>query len=185
MLAYALIYANLTGVLGVLALTAVEKLACARYACPGGGGGCYRFLCRGCLLAQTLLMEKVSWCRRTLARSTSSHACRVGYAAGRVFAWVRWFTGRCGTRATGRGSLVKKKQKKSDPELAVEARLRSLKRESPHFSVQHLNSISSLITVDPSGRTDCGRLATLLLRVAWIPVSPENVRCGPSRPIMH
>jgi len=103
MLAYALIYANLTGVLGVLAITgAVEKLALRKVRWPGGGGGCYRFLCRGLSARADAVMEIGSWCRRTSGKST--------FAALRVLCRCRGLRPGCGgsrvaagTRATGRG----------------------------------------------------------------------------------
>lgn len=167
MLAYALVYANLTGVLGTLVLVHLVELPALRKLplIPVVTVGVILFAAVGCLLAQTVLMEigfivpQHFWREYLLT-------LRVAMPLGVVFGSGALVHG----SLRGRVQLMEKQlvEKEAAEErtrkLAMEARLRSLEaRIHPHFLFNTLNSISSLIAVDPARAEQIvGRLAVLL-----------------------
>jgi LytS/YehU family sensor histidine kinase len=166
-LAYALIYANLTGILGTWVMSGLaERMALHKsHLVPAVAVGIIVFTALGCLLAQTLLMmiglvvPQHFWLEYF-------HTLRIAMPLAVVF----------GLGAVVHGSLrerlqvmEKKLHEKELAEertckLAAEARLRSLEsRIHPHFLFNTLNSISSLIAVNPvRAEQIVGRLALLL-----------------------
>lgn len=165
-LAYALVYANLTGLLGVWALSALaEKLALRSPLSPVVAVGVILLSALGCLLAQVLLMQ-IGFVVPQHFWMEYARTLRVAMPLALVF-WLG---------AVVHGSLrervqlmeVKLHEKEVAEEraqkLAVEARLRSLEsRIHPHFLFNTLNSISSLIAVNPARAEQIvGRLAALL-----------------------
>jgi sensor histidine kinase YesM len=166
-LAYALIYANLTGLLGTWLLGGLaERLALRKFPIvPTVVVGVIVFSALGCLLAQALLMAiglvvpQHFWQEyfRTL---------RVAMPLAVVFGLGAVVHG----SLRGRVQLMEEKLHEKEiaeeraRKLAVEARLRSLEsRIHPHFLFNTLNSISALIAVDPARAEQIvGRLAVLL-----------------------
>jgi sensor histidine kinase YesM len=166
-LAYALVYANLTGVLGLLIVgdfavrLAQRKIPLAPFVTVG----IVLVTAVGCLLAQTLL--------RVLGFGMPSHFWREYFATLR-FAMPLAVVFGLGALVHGslRGRVQEMEAKLHEKEmaeeraqkLAAEARLRSLEsRIHPHFLFNTLNSISSLIAIDPAqAEQTVGRLATLL-----------------------
>ena len=167
LLAYALVYANLSGAIGVLLFGGLaERLALRKVPLvPLVAGGVIAAIALGCLLAQTLLME-IGFVVPPHFWREYFHTLRVVTPLAIVF----------GLGATVHASLRARMQQMEEKlhekavaeeralKLAAEARLRSLEsRIHPHFLFNTLNAISSLIAVDPA-RADqivC-RLATLL-----------------------
>jgi sensor histidine kinase YesM len=166
-LAYALVYANLTGLLGTWVLGGLaERLDLRKFPLiPTMAVGILVFAALGCLLAQALLAG-------------------IGVAVPQHF-WQEYFrtlrvalplAGVFGLGALVHGSLRDRLQRtearlhekevaeERAQKLAAEARLRSLEsRIHPHFLFNTLNSISSLIAVNPARAEQIvGRLATLL-----------------------
>jgi len=166
-LAYSLVYANLTGVLGILLMgKLVERMFLHKFPLfPSVILSLVAFVAVGCLGAQLLLM----WIGFVVPRNFWAeylHTLRIATPLAGVF---------------GLGALVhallrdrvelaeKQLHEKAVAEerarkLAAEARLRSLEaRIQPHFLFNTLNSISALIAVNP-GRAEqiVGRLSTLL-----------------------
>ena len=166
-LAYALVYANLTGALGVLVLGGLaERLALRKLPLiPVVGRGHHRVAALGCLIAQTLLMEigfvipQHFW-PEYFTRCASP--CPWPWCS----AWARWSMDRCGNAYNlwRRRLHEKEVAEERAQKLAAEARLRSLEsRIHPHFLFNTLNSISSLIAVNPARAEQIvGRLAVLL-----------------------
>ncbi len=165
-LAYALVYANLTGALGVLVLGGLaERLALRNPLAPVVAVGVILFAALGCLLSQVLLMEiglvipQHFWAEYV-------HTLRVALPLAAVFGLGAMVHG----SLRGRIQLMEEKlhEKEVNEErtrkLAVEARLRSLEsRIHPHFFFNTLNSISSLIAVNPARAEQIvGQLAALL-----------------------
>jgi sensor histidine kinase YesM len=166
-LAYSLVYANLTGVLGMfvinalLARTPLRKLPLfpAMFLCI------ILFIPVGCLLAQTLLMAigmvvpQHFWLEylRTL---------RVALPLAAVFGLgaLAHALLRERVRVAEEKFHEKEAAEERARKLAVEARLRSLEsRIHPHFLFNTLNSISALIAVNPArAERIVGRLAGLL-----------------------
>jgi sensor histidine kinase YesM len=166
-LTYALVYANLTGLLGTWVLGGLaERLDLRKFPLvPTMTVGILVFAALGCLLAQALLAG-------------------IGFAVPQNF-WQEYFrtlrvalplAGVFGLGALVHGSLRDRLQRtearlhekevaeERAQKLAVEARLRSLEsRIHPHFLFNTLNSISSLIAVNPARAEQIvGRLAVLL-----------------------
>ena len=166
-LVYALVYANLTGLLGTWVLGGLaERLDPRKFPLiPTMAVGILVFAALGCLLAQALLAG-------------------IGVAVPQHF-WQEYFqtlrvalplAGVFGLGALVHGSLRDRLQRtearlhekevaeERAQKLAVEARLRSLEsRIHPHFLFNTLNSISSLIAVNPARAEQIvGRLAVLL-----------------------
>jgi sensor histidine kinase YesM len=166
-LAYALVYSNLTGLLGTWVLGGLaERLDPRKFPLvPTMAVGVLVFSAFGCLLAQALLAG-------------------IGVAVPQHF-WQEYFrtlrvalplAGVFGLGALVHGSLrdrlhrteaklhEKEVAEERAQKLSVEARLRSLEsRIHPHFLFNTLNSISSLIPVNPARAEQIvGRLAVLL-----------------------
>ena len=167
MLAYSLIYANLTGALGLLLLSwFVQRLVLPKFAVvPVAMLGVVLFTAVGCLGAQTLLLA-IGFVVPRHFWPEYFHTLRVAMLLAIVFGLGALL------HALLLGQVQEMKEKLREKEaaeeharkLAVEARLRSLEsRIHPHFLFNTLNSISSLIAVNPSRAEQIvGRLATLL-----------------------
>jgi len=166
-LAYALVYANLTGLLGTWVLGGLaERLDLRRFPLvPTMTVGILVFAALGCLLAQALLagigfvVPQHFWQEylRTL---------RVALPLAGVFGLGALVHGSLRDRLHRTEARLHEKEVAEEraQKLAVEARLRSLEsRIQPHFLFNTLNSISSLIAVNPARAEQIvGRLATLL-----------------------
>jgi len=166
-LAYALVYANLTGLLGTWVLGGLaERFYLRKYPpVPAVAVGILVFAAFGCLLAQALLagigvaVPQYFWQEyfRTL---------RVSLPLAAVFGLGAFVHG----SLRGRVQLMEERLHEKEvaeeraKKLAAEARLRSLEsRIHPHFLFNTLNSISSLIAVNPARAEQIvGRLAGLL-----------------------
>jgi len=165
-LVYSLIYANLTGILGMLILGVVaERLLRNRSIFPLMVAAILVITPLGCLLAETLQMA-IGFVVPQHFWKEYLHTLRVAMPLAIVFG-----TGAT-VHASLRGQVEKMEEKLREKEvaeerarkLAAEARLHSLEsRIQPHFLFNTLNSISSLIAIDP-GRAEqiVGRLANLL-----------------------
>jgi two-component system, LytTR family, sensor histidine kinase AlgZ len=165
--AIALVYANVTGVAAVAIFpVVVEKLAPRKVPLlPLVMVSCIVFAAAGSLLAQTVLflldvaVPPFFW--REYSR-TMGAAMPLALA----FGLGAFFYGSMRERL--RDSQERLREKGINEEralkLAAEAKLRSLEsRIHPHFLFNTLNSISSLIAVDPARAEQVvGRLATLL-----------------------
>lgn len=165
-LTYALVYANLTGALGVLVLGGLaERLAPRGPLVPVVAMGVIAFAALGCLLAQTLLME-IGFVIPQHFWAEYVHTLRVAMPLAAVFGLGAMVHG----SLRGRVQLMEEKLHEKEVteerarKLAAEARLRSLEsRIHPHFLFNTLNSISSLIAVNPARAEQIvGRLAALL-----------------------
>jgi sensor histidine kinase YesM len=166
-MAYALIYANLTGLLGTWILGGLaERLDLHKFPLvPTVGVGILAFTALGCLLAQALLaglgfvVPLHFWAEyfRTL---------RVALPLAVVFGLGAAVHGSLRDRMQLMEERLHEKEVAEEraQKLSVEARLRSLEsRIHPHFLFNTLNSISSLIAVNPDRAEQIvGRLATLL-----------------------
>jgi len=167
MLAYALIYANLTGLLGILAIGGVvEKLAPRKVPLiPVVAVGVILSAAFGCLVAQTLLMEIGVVVPRYFWQEYFQ-TLRIAMPLAMVFGLGALVHGTLRDRVQlAEAELrVKAADEARAQKLAVEARLRSLEsRIHPHFLFNTLNSISSLTAVDPvQAEKIVGRLAALL-----------------------
>jgi len=166
-LAYALVYANLTGLLGTWLLGGLaERFYVRKYPpFPVAAVGILVFAAFGCLLAQALLagigvaVPHYFWPEyfRTL---------RVALPLAAVFGLGAFVHG----SLRGRVQIVEERLHEKEiaeeraRKLAAEARLRSLEsRIRPHFLFNTLNTISSLIAVNPARAEQIvGRLAELL-----------------------
>jgi len=167
MLAYALVYANLTGVLGFFLLGGlVERLVFRKVPLvPVAAVGILVFSAVGCLLAQTLLMEiglvipQHFWWEYV-------HTLRVAMPLAILFGLGALVHGLLRARIQLMKESLHEKEvtEERTRKLAAEARLRSLEsRIHPHFLFNTLNSISSLIAVNPARAEQIvGRLAALL-----------------------
>jgi two-component system, LytTR family, sensor histidine kinase AlgZ len=167
LLAYVLFYANVTGVLGIWAMgrlvqgLALRKLPLGPYV----AGGIIVFTALGCLLAQVLSMEMGYVIPQNFWREYF-HTLRVAAPLAIVFGLGAF----AHESLRGRAQLMEEKlhEKEAAEErtrkLAGEARLRTLEsRIHPHFLFNTLNSISSLIAVNPvRAEQIVGRLAALL-----------------------
>lgn len=166
-LAYALVYANLTGLLGTWLLGGlVERLNPRKFPLvPTMAVGILVFAALGCLLAQALLaaigvaVPQHFWQEyfRTL---------RLALPLAAVFGLGAVVHGSLRGRVQIMEAQLHEKEiaEERAQKLAVEARLRSLEsRIHPHFLFNTLNSISSLIAVNPvRAEQIVGRLAVLL-----------------------
>jgi two-component sensor histidine kinase len=166
-LAYALVYANITGLLGTWVLGGLAERFYLRKSPPVAAVAVaiLVFAAFGCLLAQALLagigvaVPKYFWQEyfRTL---------RVALPLAAVFGLGAFVHG----SLRGRVQIAEEKLHEKElaeeraRKLAAEARLRSLEsRIHPHFLFNTLNTISSLIAVNPSRAEQIvGRLAILL-----------------------
>jgi sensor histidine kinase YesM len=166
-LAYTLFYANVTGVLGIWAMgglaqgLALRKLPLV----PSVAVGIIMFTALGCLLAQAVSMEMGYVIPQHFWREYF-HTLRVATPLAIVFGLGAF------AHASLRGRVQVMEEKLHEREaaeertrkLAAEARLHSLEsRIHPHFLFNTLNSISSLIAVNPARAEQIvGRLAALL-----------------------
>jgi sensor histidine kinase YesM len=166
-LAYGLVYANLTGVFGVLVMSAlVERLAVRKVPLvPVVGVGIIVFTAVGCLLAQTLLMA-IGFVVPQNFWLEYVHTLRVALPLAILFGLGAMAYGTLRERVQGMEERLHEKEVTEERmrKLAAEARLRSLEsRIHPHFLFNTLNSISSLIAVNPARAEQIvGRLAVLL-----------------------
>ena len=166
-LAYALVYSNLVMLLGVLLIGRVAKtLAPGRLPLAPAVAGCIIVVVPvGCLVVQVLLMAigvvvpQHFW-REYLA------TLRVSVPLATVFGLGAFLHASLRDRlqVTERALREKELAEERAKKLAAEARLRSLEsRIQPHFLFNTLNSISSLITLDPvRAEQIVGRLAAFL-----------------------
>ena len=166
-LAYALVYANLVMLLGLLLLGRLaQRLAPRKLPLAPAVAGCIIVVVPvGCLLVQALLMAigvvvpQHFW-REYLA------TLRVSVPLAAVFGLGAFLHASLRDRlqVTERALREKELAEERAKKLAAEARLRSLEsRIQPHFLFNTLNSISSLITLDPvRAEQIVGRLAALL-----------------------
>ena len=166
-MAYSLVYANLTGVLGVFVLSAlVERLALRKQPLfPAVAVGLIVLMAFGCLLAQTLLMV-IGFVVPQHFWQEYFHTLRIAMPLGAVFGLGAFVHGSLRGRVQDMEQKLHEKEVSEERarKLAIEARLRSLEaRIHPHFLFNTLNSISSLIAVNPSRAEQIvGRLAVLL-----------------------
>jgi signal transduction histidine kinase len=165
-LAYALVYANLTGVLGVLILGGLaQRWALRDPLAPVVAVGVVAIGALGCLLAQVLLME-IGFVIPQHFWAEYVHTLRVAMPLAVVFGLGAMVHGSLRGRVQQMEETVREKEVTEERalKLAAEARLRSLEsRIHPHFLFNTLNSISSLIAVNPSRAEQIvGRLAGLL-----------------------
>jgi sensor histidine kinase YesM len=166
-LAYALFYGNVAGVLGIWAMGRLAQGLALRKLpqVPLVAVGIMVFTVLGCLLAQALSMEMGYVIPQHFWREYF-HTLRVATPLAIVFGLGAF------THASLRGRVQLMEEKLHEREaaeertrkLAAEARLRSLEsRVHPHFLFNTLNSISSLIAVNPvRAEQIVGRLAALL-----------------------
>jgi two-component system, LytTR family, sensor histidine kinase AlgZ len=165
--AFTFVYANLTSILALLILDQLIQRAAVRGVSPWKVvvPGILVFVIGGCLLAQSILAA-VGFSASHHFWLDYYHTLRFAVPLALVF----------GLGAMTHASLLSRVQvmeqqlheqqiaEERSRKLAAETRLRSLESWiHPHFLFNTLNSISALITVDPT-RADqtVGRLATLL-----------------------
>jgi len=166
-LAYALVYANLTGVLGFLVLgTLAEKVMVRKLPLvPVVVAGILGLSAIGCLLAQSLLMVLGVVVPQQFWREYF-HTLRVALPLAILFGLGAMVHAMLRERVEQAEEKLHEKEiaEERARKLAVEARLRSLEsRIHPHFLFNTLNTISSLIAVNPARAEQIvGRLATLL-----------------------
>jgi sensor histidine kinase YesM len=166
-LAYSLVYANLTGALGIWSLgVAVPALLRRKFPLvPVVAGGILIVAAVGCLLAQTLLMAiglvvpQHFWREYFYTLRVATPLAILFGLGAMVHAMLRERVQRAEQRLHEKEITEERARK-----LATEARLRSLEsRIHPHFLFNTLNSISSLIAVNPARAEQIvGRLASLL-----------------------
>lgn len=166
-LAYSLVFANLTGVLALLVIGALT----ARVESRKIGLFPLMFVCIvvfvpiGCLLAEALLMAVGAVVPRNFWPDYL-HTLRVSLPLSAVFGLGALVHGvlRERLRATEQKLHEKEAAEERAQKLAIAARLSSLEsRIHPHFLFNTLNSISSLIAVNPARAEQIvGRLAQLL-----------------------
>jgi sensor histidine kinase YesM len=166
-LVYALVYANVTGILGTLVIGSLAERLTGRKVplIPIVVAGIIGITPVGCLIAQTLLM--------VLGLVVPQHfwpeyfnTLRIALPLGMVFG----FGALVHASLRGRVQIMEGKLHEKEiaeeraRKLAAEARLRSLEsRIHPHFLFNTLNSISSLIAVNPDrAEQTVGQLAVLL-----------------------
>ncbi len=166
-LAYALVYANLTGMLGTLVLSyVVERAALRKYPLIlVVAVGVIVLSAAGCLIAQTLLMEIGFIVPQNFWREYLL-TLRIAMPLAVVFGSGALVHGSLRGRLQVMESQLHEKEvaEERSRKLAAEERLRSLEsRIHPHFLFNTLNSISSLIAVNPARAEQIvGRLAVLL-----------------------
>jgi sensor histidine kinase YesM len=167
LLAYALVYANLAGVLGVLVIGGLgERLALRKFPLvPSVAVGAIVAVVLGCLLAQTLLMA-IGFVIPAHFWPEYFHTLRVATPLAIVFGLGATLHGSLRARVQQMKERLHEKEvaEERTRKLAAEARLHSLEsRIHPHFLFNTLNAISSLIAVNPARAEQivC-RLATLL-----------------------
>jgi sensor histidine kinase YesM len=166
-LAYSLVYANITGLLGFLVLSRLAARLVARKTplLPVMAFGFVVVTAVGCLMAQTLLME-IGFVVPPHFWLEYLDTLRFAMPLALVFGLGGFVHGSLRERF----HLIKEELQEKElaeekaRKLAAEARLRSLEsRIQPHFLFNTLNSISSLIVEDPAlAEQMVGRLAALL-----------------------
>jgi sensor histidine kinase YesM len=166
-LAYAMVYANLTGLLGTWAMGGLaERLALRKLPLlPAVTVGVIVFTALGCLMTQTLLAE-VGFLVPQHFWQEYFRTLQVAMPLAVVFGLGALVHG----SLRGRVQLMEERLHEKEiaeeraRKLVAEARLRSLEsRIHPHFLFNTLNSISSLIAVNPTQAEQLvGRLAVLL-----------------------
>jgi|SRR5882672_1063502 len=167
MLAYTLVYANLTGILGVLAIGGLAEIPAFRKVplVRVVAFGIIVFSALGCLLAQTLLMV-IGFVIPRHFWMEYFYTLRIALPLAVVFGLGAFVHGSLRGRVQAMEEKLHEKEiaEERARKLAMEARLRSLEsRIQPHFLFNTLNSISSLIAVDPARAEQIvGRLAVLL-----------------------
>ena len=166
-LAYSLVFANLTGVLAMLAIGAIAPRVKARKIAlmPTLFLCILVFVPAGCLLAQTLLVGIGMIAPRNFWNDYLN-TLRVSMPLAAVFGLGALVHAMLRERLRVAEEKLHEKEvaEQRAQKLATEARLSSLEsRIHPHFIFNTLNSISSMITVNPA-RADqiVGRLAVLL-----------------------
>jgi sensor histidine kinase YesM len=166
-LAYSLVFANLTGVLGIIAIGAIAARAQARKIplMPTLLFCILVLVPAGCLLAQTLLMAIGALVPRNFWIDYLN-TLRVSMPLAAVFGLGALVHAMLRERLRVAEEKLHEKEvaEQRAQKLATEARLSSLEsRIHPHFLFNTLNSISSMITVNPA-RADqiVGKLAVLL-----------------------
>ncbi len=166
-LAYGLIYANLTGGLGVLLVGGIlRKFALRKFPLFSVVALCVIVITPlGCLLAQTVLME-IGFVVPQHFWQEYIRTLRVAMPLGVVFGSGALVHALLRTRVQQMEGKLHEKEisEERTRKLAAEAQLRSLEsRIHPHFLFNALNSISSLIAVNPERAEQIvGRLASLL-----------------------
>jgi sensor histidine kinase YesM len=164
---YALIYANVTGLLGTLVLGGLaERLTFRKVPLVAVVAvGITLFIPVGCLIAQTLLMAIGVLVPQHFWRDYLS-TLRIAEPLGVVFGLGALVHGSLRGRVQIMEERLHEKEvaEERTRKLAAEARLRSLEsRIHPHFLFNTLNSISSLIAVNPArAEQTVGQLAVLL-----------------------
>lgn len=166
-LGYALVYANVTGAFGTLVVGGLaERLSRRNFPVIAVVlGGIIVFTPAGCLMAEALLMAMGFVTRHDFWRDYL-HTLRIAVPLGVVFG----FGALVHASLRGRVQIMEGKlhekeiSEERSRKLAAEARLRSLEsRIHPHFLFNTLNSISSLIAVNPArAEQTVGQLAVLL-----------------------
>lgn len=166
-LVYSLVYANLTGILGILVLSGLaERLALRKFPLVRiFAVGVVPLTALGCLIAQTLFMV-TGFLVPPHFWQEYWHTLRVAMPLAVVFGLGASAHGSLRERMHLMESELHEKEigEERTRKLAAEARLRSLEaRIHPHFLFNTLNSISALIAVNPArAEQTVGRLATLL-----------------------
>jgi sensor histidine kinase YesM len=166
-LAYSLVYANLTGILGLLVMGGlVERMMLRKLPLFPAVLLCLvAFVAIGCLASQLLLMW-IGVVIPTHFWAAYLRTLRVAMPLAVVFGLGALVHALLQERVQTAEKQLHEKEVAEERarKLAAEARLRSLEaRIQPHFLFNTLNSISALIAVNPARAEQIvGRLATLL-----------------------
>lgn len=164
---YSLVYANITGVPAILVLPPLLNWVAGRKKSllPVVIVGCLVFAIVGCLVAQALL----AWTRIAVPQSFWRDYLQTLGAAlllAVAFGLGAFFYGSLRDRLRYTEERLQQQtiNEERARKLAAEARLRWLEsRIHPHFLFNTLNSISSLIAIDPTRAEQAvGQLATML-----------------------
>jgi signal transduction histidine kinase len=167
MLAYMLVYANVSGVLGILLVsTLTQKPVLRQFPQALVVPVCIILTSAlGCLLAQTLLMEAGLIIPQDFW-GEYFHTLRVAIPLGVVFGSGALVHASLRERVQASEAKLREKEVSEERtrKLLAEARLHSLEsRIHPHFLFNTLNAVSSLISVDPPrAEHTVERLAVLL-----------------------
>jgi two-component system, LytTR family, sensor histidine kinase AlgZ len=167
MLAYALVCANLSGVLGVWIITDIAgRLAVRKFPIlPVVVSGIILVSAVGCLIAQALFVE-IGFPMPQHFWQGYLDTLRIALPLAALFGMGALAYSSLRRRAQLAEQRLHEKEmaEERSRKLAAEARLRSLEsRIHPHFLFNTLNSISSLIAVNPErAEQTVGRLASLL-----------------------
>ena len=166
-LAYALVYANLVALFGLLLVGGLAKRLALRKlpVMPAVPVGIALVVPAGCLLVQVLLMAIGVVVPEHFWREYVA-TLRVSVPLAAVFGLGAFLHASLRDRLQATEQALREKELAEErvKKLAAEARLHSLEsRIQPHFLFNTLNSISSLITIDPARAEQIvGRLAALL-----------------------